>query len=174
MQDLSTHILDVAENATAAGATLIEIRLAKESARDRLELVIRDNGHGMDDEMARRARDPFVTSRTTRRVGLGLPLLEQSAREAEGDLSIVSKPGQGTEVTAVFKASHIDLKPVGDFGATVVSLILGAPDVDFVFDREEDGEVAHLDTRELRRELEGTPLSDPRVLAWARSQFERA
>jgi hypothetical protein len=165
MEDLSLHILDIAENATAAGAQLVEIIIAQDTERDRLEIVIRDNGRGMDPDMLEKAGDPFFTTRTTRRVGLGLSLLQQATREAEGDFFITSKPGQGTEVRATFQASHIDRKPLGDMGSTLVSLILGNPDVDFVYASNFDGEETTLDTRIIKAELDDTTkVSDPAVL----------
>jgi hypothetical protein len=165
MEDLSLHILDIAENATAAGAKLVEIIIEQDTGGDRLQILIRDDGRGMDREMLEKAGDPFFTTRTTRRVGLGLSLLKQAAREAGGDFFISSKPGQGTEVRATFQASHIDRKPLGDMGATLVSLIVGNPDVDFVYGSNFDGEETTLDTRMIKAELgDTTPLTDPAVL----------
>lgn len=171
MEDLSLHILDIVENATRAGATLVEIRVREDSARDLLEINIRDNGRGMDPEMAKRARDPFGTTRTTRRVGLGLPLLEQAARETGGRLTLTSVPERGTEVTVTFVASHIDRKPLGDLGATLVTLILGSPGVEFVCELDHDGETTTLDTRSLKIELEGTSITEPAVLALIKDLF---
>lgn len=165
MEDLSLHILDIAENATAAGAKLVEIMIWQDSESDRLQIVIRDNGRGMGREMLEKAGDPFFTTRTTRRVGLGLSLLKQATREAGGNFSINSKPGQGTEVRATFQASHIDRKPLGDMGSTLVSLILGNPDVDFVYEANLDGEKTMLDTRMIKAELDDTvAITDPAVL----------
>jgi hypothetical protein len=165
MEDLSLHILDIAENATAAGAELVEIIIAQDIERDRLQIVIRDNGRGMDHEMLEKAGDPFFTTRTTRRVGLGLSLLQQATREAGGEFFITSKPGEGTEVRATFQTSHIDRKPLGDMGSTLVSLILGNPDVDFVYASNFDGEETTLDTRMIKAELgDTTTISDPAVL----------
>jgi hypothetical protein len=165
MEDLSLHILDIAENATAAGADLVEIIIAQDTQRDRFQIVIRDNGRGMDSEMLEKAGDPFFTTRTTRRVGLGLSLLKQATREAGGDFFITSTPGQGTEVRATFQATHIDRKPLGDMGSTLVSLILGNPDVDFVYASNLDGEETTLDTRMIKAELDDTiAITDPAVL----------
>jgi anti-sigma regulatory factor (Ser/Thr protein kinase) len=172
MEDLSLHILDIVENATRAGATRVEIHIREDSAEDRLEIHIRDNGRGMDAQMAKRARDPFGTTRTTRRVGLGLPLLEQSARETGGELKLTSRPNVGTEVTATFQASHIDRKPLGDIGATLVSLILGNPDVEFLCELVQDGETTTLDTSSLKAELEGMSITEPAVLALIKDLFK--
>jgi len=169
MEDLSLHILDVVENSTAAGATLVEVRIQEERRQDSLVITIKDNGRGMDEQMAARVADPFVTTRTTRRVGMGIPLLAQSAAEAGGSLEVRSAPGRGTEILARFQASHIDCKPLGDIATTMITLILGHPDVDFVFERDVDGDVTCFDTREIK---EHVPLSDPAVLALIRGLLE--
>jgi signal transduction histidine kinase len=130
MEDLSLHILDVARNGIEAGATQLEVDLTEDPAADTLVVEIRDNGRGMTRSEADRARDPFVTTRTTRRVGLGLPLLEAAAQAAAGSLAVESAPGQGTEVRATFQRSHIDRAPLGDVEATVLALVAGHPDVD--------------------------------------------
>ncbi|MFH1143036.1 MAG: ATP-binding protein [Candidatus Eisenbacteria bacterium] len=173
MEDLSLHILDIVENATAAGATRIEVRVCEDRRADRLELGIKDNGRGMDSRMVARVRDPFVTTRTTRRVGMGLPLLEQSAREAGGDLEIRSTPGAGTEVIARFQASHIDRRPLGDMAETMIALILGHPAVDFSFEHRVDDRATRFDTRELREQLEEVPITDARVLELIRDLLSR-
>jgi hypothetical protein len=174
MEDLSLHILDIAENATAAGATLVEISIRKNTQRDVLELTIKDNGRGMDRQMLEKVRDPFVTTRTTRRVGLGLPFLDQAARETGGALSVTSQPGHGTEVRATFQASHIDRKPLGDIAGTVITLILGNPDIDFVYESDFDGETTSVDTREIKAALDGTKITEPAVLEVIRELLQRS
>ena len=174
MEDLSLHILDIVENATNGGATLIKIEITKDTGKDLFRIVIQDNGCGMDREMILKVRDPFVTTRTTRRFGLGLPLLEQTTKESGGNLFITSEPGIGTEVKATFQASHIDLKPLGDFGLTIASLISGNPDVDFLFESNFDGEKMTLDTREIKAELEGCiKINDPKVLILIKNLFSQ-
>ena len=165
MEDLSLHVLDIAENATTAGASLVQISIKQDSGEDLLTITIRDNGRGMDREILEGATDPFVTTRKNRRVGLGLPLLAQAAEEAGGDFSIKSEPRRGTEVKATFQAGHIDRKPLGDMGSTLLTLALGNPEVDFVYESDLDGERITLDTRIIRAQLdEHTSMSDPRVL----------
>jgi hypothetical protein len=171
MEDLSLHILDVAENSTAAGASLIEIMILEDAAADRLEIRIKDNGRGMDALMAAAATHPFVTTRTTRRVGLGLPLLKMAAEETGGELTLVSEPGVGTEVTAWFQHGHIDRKPLGDLAGTMVALILGNPQVEFVYTHVRDGEPIELDTRELKEQLGEIPISSPAVLSMIRDHL---
>ena len=175
MEDLSLHILDVVENSTRAGATLVEIKITKDTGKDFLQIVIKDNGSGMDREMVEKVRDPFTTTRTTRRVGLGVSMLEQAAQEAGGDLTITSELGQGTEIKATFQASHIDRKPMGDMGSSMISLIVGNPDVDFVYESDLDGEITTLDTRMIKEEIDGvTTINDPAVLNLIRGLFEKS
>jgi len=151
MQDLSLHILDVAENSLRSGATLVEISVLEDTAEDLLALEIRDNGQGMDPETAARAADPFYSSKPGKRVGLGLAMLAQAAREGAGRFDVSSRPGEGTTVKATFQHSHPDRKPLGDIAATLQTLVAGHPDVDFVYEHTADSETARFDTREVRR-----------------------
>ena len=175
MEDLSLHILDIVENSTKAGANLVEINIKKDSNKDLLQIIIRDNGRGMDPEMVKRVTDPFITTRTTRRVGLGLSMLEHAAQETGGNLTVKSEPGFGTKVHATFQASHIDRKPFGDIGSTMISLIMGNPAVDFIYESDFDGEKTTIDTRAIKAELDGTTqISDPEVLKLLRGVFEES
>lgn len=163
MQDLSLHILDVAENGINAGADLIAITVQEDTKEDMLTIIIQDNGRGMSPEFVSKVMDPFVTTRTTRKVGLGLSLLQQTAREAEGDLALESWEGKGTKTKAWMKHSHIDRKPMGDMVETISTLIEGNPGVDLVYDHIKDGGSYRLDTREIRTQLEEVPLNHPEV-----------
>ena len=116
MQELSMNLLDIAQNSVAAGSTLTQITIAIDTAAKRLTLTIADNGKGMDEETVRRVTDPFYTTRTTRKVGLGLPLFQEAARATGGELTIRSAVGKGTTVEAFFTLGHIDLAPLGDLG----------------------------------------------------------
>jgi len=174
MQDLSLHILDIVENATQAGATLVEIDILEDMDKDLLRISIQDNGRGMDAEMLKGATDPFVTTRTTRRVGMGLPLLKQAARETGGDLRITSELGKGTRVVATFQKSHIDRRPLGDMGATLTALIMGNPDRDFVYRSNLREEEVEVDTRSIRKELDGAMgINDPAVMRLVRDLFSK-
>jgi signal transduction histidine kinase len=150
VQDLSLHILDVAENSIRADAKLIEIFVLEEEEQDMLTVEIRDDGRGMDKAARKRAVDPFYTTKSSRRVGLGLALLAQAAREAEGSFELTSAPGAGTEVKAVFRYSHPDRKPLGDMAATVETLVTGNPGVDFVYEHRKGMEGTRFDTRKIR------------------------
>ena len=171
MEDLSLHILDVVENSTRAGATLVEISLIEDKEHDLILLSIKDNGKGMESDLLKNIRDPFTTTRTTRRVGLGVSFLDQAAREAGGGLTISSTPGAGTEISATFVASHIDRKPLGDLGSTVTALILGNPEIEFIVRINADGVTAELDTRELKSGLDGVSITDPAVLSYIKTLF---
>lgn len=163
MQDLSLHILDVAENGIQAGASLLRIEVDEDTKADILTITIEDNGRGMAPDFLAKVLDPFVTTRTTRKVGLGLSLLQQAAQEAGGDLTVTSTPGAGTTVCVAMRHSHIDRKPMGDMADTVTALIEGNPNVDIVYVHRKDGREFVLDTRELRAELEEVPLNNPQV-----------
>jgi hypothetical protein len=165
MEDLSLHILDVAENGISAGASLIKILIEEKIDADLLTVVIEDNGKGMSSEFLNKVLDPFVTTRTTRKVGLGLSLFQQSAQEAEGDLFVESTPGLGTRVCVKMKRSHIDRKPLGDMVSTLLTLVEGNPETDFVYCHKKNLKEYTLDTREIRAELGGIPMNHPHVVS---------
>ena len=169
MQDLSLHILDIVENSFAAGARRVEIRLEEDLRADRMTIEIVDDGCGMDEEMVKRALDPFFTTRTTRRVGLGLPLLAEACRMSNGQLCVQSCPGGGTTVKATFQRSHIDRKPLGNMGDTLTTLIVGHPEVDLSYEHRKDGAHFSLDTREIRAELGDFPLNAPQIVTALRA-----
>lgn len=150
MEDLSLHILDIAENSVSAGATKVEIVITEDVENDLLTVEINDNGKGMDEETLRKVYDPFFTTKTTRRVGLGIPLLAAAAREAGGNIEVNSKKGCGTGIRATFKFSHIDRKPLGNIQETLKTLIIAYPDVDFVFEYRSGNNVTRFDTAQRR------------------------
>ncbi len=177
MKELSLNILDIAENSYKAGATVTEILISEDG--ERTVIGINDNGKGMTEETLRGVTDPFYTTRKTRSVGLGLPLLKLEAEQTGGTLKIISRhkdefpSSHGTEVTAVFFKNHIDCPPLGDVISTVVTLIQGHPDTDTLFKHTFDGghEVS-LDTREMREILGDIPLDSFPVLEWIRGTLE--
>lgn len=166
MRELSLNVLDIAQNSIVAGATLIQLIVNENTTEDRLTLVIADNGRGMTEEQLQQVRDPFYTTRTTRKVGMGVPLFRMAAEMAGGGLNIHSAIGQGTTVTATFALTHIDRMPLGDMAGTVSTLIRLNPDLDFVYRHEVDGQFFELDTRDLREVLDDVPLSEPDVMEW--------
>ncbi len=139
MEDFSLHLLDVAENGLVAGADHIEIRIVEETEKDLMTIEIKDNGSGMDQQALKGALDPFYTTKPNKRVGLGLPLLAQAAREAAGGIDIQTAPGQGTLIRATFQLSHPDIKPLGDVLETIATLAYGHPNVQFSFEHQRDG-----------------------------------
>ena len=165
MEDLSLHILDISENSIEAGATEIEIVIEQDTQQNRLLLQIKDNGQGLDQETREKVLDPFYTTKTARRVGLGLPLLAQSAQEAGGNLAIESHAGKGTIVTAHFVLNHIDRKPLGNIADTLIALIAArGTTIDILYRHCRDGHEFSLDTREIKGELEDVPIDNPEVL----------
>lgn len=172
MQDLSLHILDIVENSLAAGARRVEIRIEENLKEDRMMIEIVDDGCGMDEEMMRRALDPFFTTKTVRRVGLGLPLLSESCRMSNGELCLQSSPGQGTKVRATFQHSHIDRKPLGNMTDTLITLLAGHPEVDFLYEHRKDDACFSLDSREIKAGLDEVPLNEPRVISALRSHIQ--
>ena len=169
MQDLSLHILDIVENSLAAGSRRVEIRIVEDLRADRMTIEIVDDGCGMDEEMVRRAMDPFFTTKTVRRVGLGLPLLAEACRMSNGQLCLQSCPGGGTTVKASFQRSHIDRKPLGNMGDTLITLIVGHPEVDLFYEHRKDGAYFSLDTREIKAELGEVPLNAPQIVTALRA-----
>ena len=169
MQELSMNILDVAKNSVRARARLIEIRVSESERDDSLVIAINDDGCGMSAEQVRAGTDPFYTTRTTRKVGLGVPLFKMSAEMAGGSFTIDSAPGKGTDVKASYVRSHIDRMPLGDVGASVLTLIQGSPEIDFVYTYQTDRGSFCADTREFRKVLAGVPLDTPEVLDFIRA-----
>lgn len=173
MEDLSLHILDIAENSINAGATSIEIIIDEDVKRDLLKVEIADNGSGMDAKDKEKAMDPFYTTRTTRRVGLGLPFLDEATRMANGELDIHSQPGVGTIVRATFQLSHIDCKPIGNMAETITTLIAGQPAIDITYRHERDGHSVSLSTKEIRQQVDKVPLNSGEVLNFIRQYLEQ-
>ena len=171
MKELSLNILDIAENSVKAGAALISIVI--DETEELLTITITDDGCGMKEEILRGVIDPFYTTRTTRKVGLGIPLLKLAAEQTGGCVMITSRheseypDSHGTIVTAVFCKNHIDCTPMGDVISTITTLIQGSPQIDFEFRHRTMEKTVSLDTREMRAILgDGIPLSDPEILRW--------
>ncbi|MEM1484522.1 ATP-binding protein [Oscillospiraceae bacterium PP1C4] len=164
MQELSLNVLDVAQNSVRAGATLIEITVDEQPQKDLLIITIADNGCGMSPQQISKVTDPFFTTRTTRKVGLGVPFFKMAAEMTGGHLVIDSKVGAGTTVKAFFGLSHIDRMPLGDISATICSLIQCNPDIDFTYTYRRSEQAFTADTRVFRGILEGVPLSNPEVI----------
>lgn len=172
MRDLSLHLLDLAQNSIKAGAKLIAIRLRVDES-GWLTLTLQDDGCGMSPELLERVTSPFATTRTTRKVGLGIPMMMENARRAGGELTIESQKGQGTTLTVTYDTHHIDGLPLGDLAGTILSLILTNPDKpDFLLEGSSPRGEGCFDTREIRNVLAGVPLNEPEVAAWMKEALE--
>jgi hypothetical protein len=172
LRELALHLLDIAENSVSAKADTIRIRVDENHATDRLRMSVEDNGAGMSADMVARVTDPFVTSRTTRKVGLGIPLLKAAAEGCEGGLDIQSQIGQGTCVAVEFQLSHIDRMPLGNLAATILTLVVGSPEVHWIFNYTVDGQTFEFDDQPVKEALDGVPLSDPDILKYLREMLE--
>lgn len=171
MRELSLHILDIAENSVAAGAKRIEIGVEEDVVYDRLRVWVSDDGRGMDEDLVARVTDPFVTSRTTRKVGLGIPLLKAAAESCNGFLRITSAPRRGTRLETEFQRSHIDRMPLGDLAGTVYTLIVSCPDIRWVLKYRANGATFEFDSEPIREALGDVPLTEPSVLAYIRESL---
>ena len=152
MKELSLHILDIVQNSIRAEADRIGISIVEDTAADRFTLSVEDNGKGMTVEQVTKAIDPFFTTRTTRRVGLGLSLLKAATERCAGEFKVTSTPGRGTKVTAVFQRSHWDRAPLGDMAATMITLVASNPELDFSYSHRVDEQYS-FDTAEVRKVL---------------------
>ena len=168
MQELSLNVLDVAENSVRADASLVEITVEEDTAAGWLTIVIRDNGRGMTPEQVQTVIDPFYTTRTTRKVGLGVPFFRMAAQLSGGDLTIQSRVGAGTAVTATFGLTSIDRMPLGDINGTIATLVQCNPGIDWLYTRRKDGREMVMDTRQFREILGDMPLDSPEVLGFLR------
>jgi hypothetical protein len=166
VRELSLHILDVVENSLAAGATRISIEITERLKDDQLIITIADNGTGMNQEMARRAVDPFFSTRTTRRIGLGLPLFKAAAEHCGGHFTLESEPGNGTTVSAHFQHSHIDRSPLGNMATTLMSILLSDRLQSLGYVHRVDDRCFEFDTDEIKQMLEDVPVSHPLVREW--------
>lgn len=171
MEDLSLHILDIAENSINAGANKILIKIVGDTKKNLLTIKIFDNGSGMDEDTIKMAYNPFFTTKTAKKVGLGIALLGQAARESSGDISITSKRGEGTTITATFQYNHIDRKPLGDITKTMTVLIAANPGIDFIFDYRKNSHVYSLDTTEIKEEIGSVPINDPEVINFIKNDI---
>lgn len=169
MKELALHILDLAQNSITAGSDLIKITVNESLTSDILTITLEDNGWGMDVVQAEEVKNPFVTSRTSRKVGLGIPLMLAACQRCEGDLVIESQKNVGTKLIATFKHSHIDRAPIGNMAETIVCLLIGVDHINFIYNHIVNQEKFCFDTREIRQTLgEEVPLSSPEVLDWVK------
>ena len=178
MREIALHMLDIAENSVAAGAGVIEITVEEDLPDDRLKLIVQDNGPGMPAELLQRVTNPFVTSRTTRKVGLGIPLLKAAAEACQGYFCLDSILGQGTRLAVEFQRSHIDRMPLGDLAGTWLTLIIAYPEVHWLFQYQAKIQGSAVSTEftfddaPIKQELAGVPLTEPSILAFIRQLLQ--
>ena len=166
MKDLALHILDILQNSVTAGATLVKLRIEEVPSDNKYLVKFIDNGKGMDAETVKHVTDPFFTTRTTRKVGLGLPLLKQNAERTGGSMIIQSQPGKGTEVEVTFVYSHIDRLPTGDISGVLALTASSYPAIDFIYTHNTPDGTFVFDTVEIKETLGDLPINNPQVIAF--------
>lgn len=169
MREISLNIMDIAQNSVRAQASLIKISCLESTADKTLSVSVEDNGKGMSEEQVANVTDPFFTTRTTRKVGLGIPLFKMAAEQTGGCFEIKSTLGKGTLTKAVFHTEHVDMTPLGDINSTIAILIRCNPNMEIVYTRAVDNKNFTLDTRELKSILGDVPLDNPEVMDWISS-----
>ena len=164
MDQLSLHILDIAQNSIRAEATIIQIDITEDEKNDRYSIEVTDNGCGMDETTLNQVSDPFFTTRTTRKIGLGISLFKQNAEQTGGSLTIESTPGCGCKLKAVFGLKHLDRQPLGDMAGTMTLLIGANPKIQFIYNHETQLGTFEFDTNEVKEELGKVPINNPDIL----------
>ncbi|PTN07576.1 ATP-binding protein [Mangrovibacterium marinum] len=172
MIELALHILDIAQNSIRAKARLVQILISENPDKDYYRIVVKDNGSGMDAQTLAKVTDPFYTSRTSRKVGLGIPMLKQNAEQCGGSLQIKSTPGIGTTLTATFGYHHIDRPPLGDIIGTIMILLNNEEGTDLLYRHQTLQGEFNFDSREIKRILEGTPLVTKEIRNFLKSMIE--
>jgi hypothetical protein len=172
LREIALHMLDIIENCVAAEATSVEILVDEDLKNDRLRIVIQDDGQGMDEKMLAGVTDPFITTRPTRQVGLGIPLFEAAAEACNGHLQIDSRLGQGTRLEAEFQHSHIDRMPLGDLAETMLHVVIGHPEVHWLFHYQVDDKAFTFDDELIKKEVTGLPLTEPSILTFIRELLQ--
>lgn len=173
MVELSLHILDLIQNSVEAGARTVEVVVEDRPGDPEIKITIKDDGRGMSEDLCARAADPFVTTRKTRKVGLGLPLLKQVAQSCGGDISIESEPGKGTIVRAWFLRDNIDLPPLGDVGSSVAVAVATNPEIRFIY-RHEGARQFMFDSAEIKQILGDVPVWEPTVVQWMKEYLRES
>ncbi|MBP2664411.1 MAG: putative system histidine kinase [Firmicutes bacterium] len=166
MREISLHILDLVQNSIEAGATAVKLEIIETIVKDSMVIRVYDNGRGMNKKMRQLVIDPFITTRTTRRIGLGLPLMDMSTKRCGGYLKIDSTPGQGTVIEAMYQHSHFDRPPMGNLVETIKSILVGNPVLEFSYKHTVDDKSISISSREIADILDGISLTQPDVLIW--------
>lgn len=164
MNDLSLHVLDIVQNSITAGANLIGIEVIEKITENTLTIRISDNGKGMSPTQLAQVTNPYFTTRTTRKVGLGVPLFKQNAEMSGGSFCIESNTEKGTVVTAMFGYNHLDRPPLGDMANTVILLASSNPAIDFIYTYQRNEQTYIFDTREVKEALDQIPINEPQII----------
>ncbi|NEW78476.1 MAG: sensor histidine kinase [Gelidibacter sp.] len=172
MKDLSLHILDILQNSIFAEAKLIKVDIYDSNLSGTLKFTISDDGKGMDDEILNKITDPFYTTRTTRKVGLGIPLLKQNCEQTGGSLSIYSTINKGTSIEALFYKNHFDMLPLGDISGVISLTFSSWSDIDFEYSHKTDFGNYVLNTKEIKETLENIPINNPQVIKFMKQMIE--
>jgi hypothetical protein len=172
MKDISLHILDIVQNSNVAGASLVEITIDEDDANDKLTVTIDDNGKGMSPEMLATVTDPYTTSRTTRKVGLGIPLLKLNAERTGGSLTITSIRGKGTSLMATFIPSNIDCLPLGDVAGVIALIVSGNPSVDYNYNHKKNGNLYIFSTLKIKEILGEISIGDPSISRYLKEMIQ--
>lgn len=172
MQDIAMHILDIAYNSIRALATNIKIRIDDLKSKNIIQIEIEDNGKGMDKETLSHVTDPFYTTRTTRKVGLGVPLFKEGAIMTGGNFEIQSIVGKGTKISATYVKDHLDTPPLGDLAETLVTLIQADDTIDYYFVYRNDDKEFILDTKEIKNILEDVKINEPEIILWLKDYIK--
>ena len=164
MKDLSMHITDIVQNSIRAEASNILVGINESKKNDIVEICIKDNGFGMSEEVIKKVTDPFFTSRTTRKVGLGISLLKYKCEMTEGKFNIESETGKGTSITATFKYSHLDRPAFGDLSKTIILLVSSNPEIEFIYTHSTDDGSYTFDTNEIKEVLGDTEINNLTII----------
>ena len=174
IDELCSHILDVAVNSITAGSRNIGVTINEDHERSLLTIIISDDGKGMDAGMIEKVQDPFFSTKEGRKVGLGIPLLKETAEETGGTFHMESAPGKGVKIKATFDLNHPDLPVLGNLKDTIFVLVVSNPDVDFIFRYVSEKNKFYFNTKEVKRELQNIPINHPDVVNWLREYFYRS
>ncbi len=166
MKELSLHILDIVQNSIKANASLIELQINENNAKNILEITIIDNGCGMDEETVKNVTNPFFTTRTTRKIGLGLPLLEEAALRCNGNFKITSEINVGTTVYCSFEKNNIDRSPIGDMATTIMTLLNSIENWELIYIHTVDDKRFDFSTVKIKEILDGASINSPEILLW--------
>ncbi|RBP36415.1 ATP-binding protein [Garciella nitratireducens] len=173
MKELSLHVLDILQNALQAKAKLIQLRIIESTIENKLVIIVEDDGVGMSEELLKKVSDPFSTTRTTRRVGLGLSLLQAATQRCQGDFRIDSEKGKGTRVEASFQYDHIDRAPLGDMAETIESVLVSLENCELIYFHQFNEREFIFDTREIKKVLgEEISLWEPEVMQWIKEYIQ--